>query len=367
MNIQRAETVRDFIMRHYAGSNVEEPFPFQKRCLDAEAAIDLAAEQNARWIAFIELAALRIRDMRHGQVMEQALDQLGRTLIDETPVRAIAKHEWCVSQVPILDDVNELALADKDGVDPFPYISAMLVWLDFENVIERLPSGSKGLFTAPQIQANVALMFAPRPRQLEEAVYKSEQARMEFYESAREYEVKMRDLDAAINRVREESIFKSASALWQGKARRHAAAYAAGFVIILCSLAAIGYTIGSHAQALLTAMPVNKTTGEFTYLAVVIVGLLFVAVAWVYRMLGRFVLENFTLASDARQRQMILQTFLTLVGTPEAEMKEGERVLILSAIFRPAPGQGADDPAPSSLMDLMKGALPASISTEKKG
>ncbi len=108
---------------------------------------------------------------------------------------------------------------------------------------------------------------------------------------------------------------------------------------------------GSH---IWTSLPRTKETGEFTYLATLIVALSFVALAWIFRMIGRFITENFYLAEDARQRQTILQTFLNLIGTPETQMRDSERVVILSALFRPAPGQSADDPAPSSLAELIK-------------
>jgi hypothetical protein len=104
------------------------------------------------------------------------------------------------------------------------------------------------------------------------------------------------------------------------------------------------------------SLPKNEKTGEYSYLALFLVGITFLAFAWIFRMIGRFVMENFTLAADAQQRQIILETFLNLVGTAEAKMNEGERALILSALFRPAPGQGAADPTRSSLLELAKHA-----------
>jgi hypothetical protein len=44
---------------------------------------------------------------------------------------------------------------------------------------------------------------------------------------------------------------------------------------------------------------------------------------------------------------------LNLVATKEAEMTEGERAVMLTALFRPAPGQPTDDAAPQTLLELI--------------
>ncbi|WP_315721378.1 MULTISPECIES: DUF6161 domain-containing protein [unclassified Bradyrhizobium] len=162
------------------------------------------------------------------------------------------------------------------------------------------------------------------------------------------------EADALLSGLRLKTTFSVASSVWQEKSRQHRLQYLAGFVAASACAVLIATCLVVFGSHIWTSLPRTKETGEFTYLATLIVALSFVALAWIFRMIGRFITENFYLAEDARQRQTILQTFLNLIGTPETQMRDSERVVILSALFRPAPGQSADDPAPSSLAELIK-------------
>ena len=57
-----------------------------------------------------------------------------------------------------------------------------------------------------------------------------------------------------------------------------------------------------------------------------------------------------TLRADAQHRQSMLETYLALRG--EVGLKDEERVIILTALFRPLPGQGPDENPPTVATEL---------------
>ncbi|MBR0983321.1 DUF6161 domain-containing protein [Bradyrhizobium liaoningense] len=266
---------------------------------------------------------------------------------------------WLVaSSVPLFArDESDIGVEKEDDI--WLHVGVVVYWLSKVAIgrNELTVHPSVAFFQDPRVFRGVADAATPDLESARNLVSRARQADALLEASKRDLQSKVEEFDAAIAKTREDGIFKSANALWNEKARRHTLSYSIGFLVIIVLIASGPILISAYHIDTWSLLPKNQQTGEFTYLAALIVALGFVAVAWIFRMLGRFVLDNFTLASDARQREMILRTFLTLVGTPEAGMQEGERVLILNAIFRPVPGQGPDDPAPSSLIDLMKDAL----------
>jgi len=73
---------------------------------------------------------------------------------------------------------------------------------------------------------------------------------------------------------------------------------------------------------------------------------------WLVKLSVRFTLRSLSLMDDAKQRKVMLDTYLFLVGEGKAD--EGDRPLILNALFRPVPGHGGHDIEPPNLGDLMK-------------
>lgn len=70
-------------------------------------------------------------------------------------------------------------------------------------------------------------------------------------------------------------------------------------------------------------------------------------VAWLLRILSRQNASHFALENDARQRRALLVSFVRLQELPETKLTEAERLLILSALFRPADSSSPDDPPPN--------------------
>jgi len=80
------------------------------------------------------------------------------------------------------------------------------------------------------------------------------------------------------------------------------------------------------------------------------VGAAFLSI-WALRIISRQIISNLSLSSDAGERVAMVKTFLALMQKPE-HVKEPDRVLILSALFRPTVNQN-DDGAPPSWFDLV--------------
>lgn len=262
------------------------------------------------------------------------------------------------STIPLLGvDGDELSIGSNDDI--WLHVETIVYWLSKVAIgtghLTVNPSVS--FFQDPRVLRGLADAATPDLEYVHGLVDTAHQAESMIASSEQELRLKVQEFEAVIAKTREDGIFKSANSLWSEKAKRHTWAYTIGFLTIVALISAFPVFFSVYQINMWSLLPKNEHTGEYTYLAALIVALGFVALAWIFRMLGRFVIDNFSLASDARQREMILRTFLTLVGTPEAKMQDGERVLILNAIFRPVPGQGPDDPAPSSLMDLMKDAF----------
>lgn len=77
---------------------------------------------------------------------------------------------------------------------------------------------------------------------------------------------------------------------------------------------------------------------------------------WVVRLVVRFNARSLSLHDDARQRQTMLDTYFILLEREAATTEE--RGLILNALFRPGPGQGADNLEPPTFTDFIGKANP---------
>lgn len=100
----------------------------------------------------------------------------------------------------------------------------------------------------------------------------------------------------------------------------------------------------------------KEADGEIPYATVAMLTVCVIAVGWLLRFLGRFVTENMVMQSDASQREVMIRTYLALVGDEHAKMEQADRTLILNAIFRPLPGHQREDVAPPTLVDVVKSA-----------
>jgi len=102
---------------------------------------------------------------------------------------------------------------------------------------------------------------------------------------------------------------------------------------------------------LTTAEPHFNPKEAFSYgFLLPAIGAAFLCV-WIMRMMARQLLTNLALENDAAERVSMVMTFLALMQVPE-HVHEPDRILILSALFRPSTHQ-SDDGAPPSWFDLV--------------
>lgn len=74
---------------------------------------------------------------------------------------------------------------------------------------------------------------------------------------------------------------------------------------------------------------------------------------WLLRHVSRVFVHNLNLVSDAEYREVLARTFLGLAEQKSAGVTEAERVLVLNALFRPAPPHAPEDGPPTGLLDLL--------------
>jgi hypothetical protein len=97
-------------------------------------------------------------------------------------------------------------------------------------------------------------------------------------------------------------------------------------------------------------------SGDQEYLGLGLLIIPALAVAWLLRFIARLAIQNLALAEDAQQRHAQMTTYLRLLGDTRSPIDKNERILALSALFRPLPGQGPDDVNPPTVADLLKEA-----------
>lgn len=78
------------------------------------------------------------------------------------------------------------------------------------------------------------------------------------------------------------------------------------------------------------------------------------AYGWLLKHISRGFVQNFQLAADAAHRRMMVLTYLAIAKRKYTEIGQGDRALILNALFRPAPPNTNDDGPPSGILDLIR-------------
>ena len=125
------------------------------------------------------------------------------------------------------------------------------------------------------------------------------------------------------------------------------------FVLFAGIAVGVGAYIYTNIVAIAADIPKDKE-GVITYHSLVFFIVPVVAVAWLLRLISRFVSTSLQLRDDARHRDAMLKTYLALVGNKDSKVDEKDRLVMLTAIFRPLPGAQSEDVAPPSIMDLVK-------------
>jgi hypothetical protein len=158
---------------------------------------------------------------------------------------------------------------------------------------------------------------------------------------------------AKIEAVREtyktELTLQAPTTYWKDKQIAHrwiSAAWMAAFTLFAFATGVAVWEVWAVTVEPLLTERVALTYGYF----LPTLGVVFICV-WILRILSRQILTNLSLSSDAGERVAMVKTFLALMQRPE-HVKEPDRVLILSALFRPTSSQN-EDGAPPSWFDLV--------------
>lgn len=81
---------------------------------------------------------------------------------------------------------------------------------------------------------------------------------------------------------------------------------------------------------------------------------------WVLRVLGRLLAESLSLEQDAREREVMVKTFLALMRdevSGKTLVSDDDRLLILHALFRPSSLRSSDDAPPVHWFDILSKKL----------
>jgi hypothetical protein len=109
-------------------------------------------------------------------------------------------------------------------------------------------------------------------------------------------------------------------------------------------------------SAVLTALQgVLQQSQGFSLTALTLVTAPILGYGWILKHVSRGYIQNGLIAADARHRRVMAMTYLGLAKSENTGIGEGERALILNALFRPAPPSSpGDDGPPTGLLDLIK-------------
>ena len=159
------------------------------------------------------------------------------------------------------------------------------------------------------------------------------------------------DLTQFKKSLSEADIVASASSLWSDKAQVHQWAFFLWLVLFVVTAGAAAVYGVTHMKEIGEALPRDKDN-VIPYSSLVFIAVPVLAVAWILRIFSRFINNQQVLNDDARHRSAMTSTYLSLLA--DKSMSEKDRVIMLSAIFRPLPGAQTEEVAPPTILDLMR-------------
>ena len=136
------------------------------------------------------------------------------------------------------------------------------------------------------------------------------------------------------------------------KYEQHGLIAASMFFIFICTVVLIISSIVNYGPVFIEYSSKNmKTENSYIFIAFVVgsIG----SVAWVLRIVSKVFSQNLLLWSDAKQRSVMIATYLALQKDGGVQTTESERIIVLNAIFRPVGDQREEDISPPTLADLL--------------
>jgi hypothetical protein len=214
----------------------------------------------------------------------------------------------------------------------------------------KLGSVSLGLLGSMLVYASGGMLVEDVERRLtafENRVAKTQANAEEFAKSEKA------GLESFKASLSEEVRNKSATELWQDRARWHRGTAAFAMLLFFAIVAVLLVFGALHLDDIVTKLPRDKDM-HIEYVSIALLAIPALAAGWCLKLLARLVQTNSVLGDDARQRQAMARTYLALVADPLSQVTKEDRLVMLNAIFRPLPGLQSDEVAPPTVLDILK-------------
>lgn len=145
------------------------------------------------------------------------------------------------------------------------------------------------------------------------------------------------------------------SQLWRTVRHRALSTALGALVLFVLLLAGPTWLASANWEAISVFLKdlIASSTNGFSLTAIAALTIPTLGYGWLLRHVSRVFVHNLNLVSDAEYREVLARTFLGLAEQKSAGVTEAERVLVLNALFRPAPPHAPDDGPPTGLLDLL--------------
>lgn len=149
---------------------------------------------------------------------------------------------------------------------------------------------------------------------------------------------------------REELALRAPAEYWTSKRRAHRFIAAIAGLLSFAGIVACALFLANEIQSLLASTQPGATPDHWR---IALLALVAVFAVWGVRLIVRIFLSHMHLAGDASERVVMLHTYLSLIEGGQLS-EDGERKLILNALFRPASdGIVKDEGVPPSFLDVI--------------
>lgn len=194
---------------------------------------------------------------------------------------------------------------------------------------------------------------------------------LDLEESVKALSINARDEITAFKAQFEESTRLTAvGSFWSTKASQHSVLAMTWFWIFLGAIISLflGFTLivyffGSPVSAFVSELAKKADPSSFNIATIALLTFATFLIVWPLKHVSRMFLDNWALEKDAQQRSAMHQTYLALVGHPRVGITPEERVLVLSAMFRPSTSSGGDDAMPTSVVEYLTKLLDSRTKT----
>jgi hypothetical protein len=280
-----------------------------------------------------------------GGAVDDRMPRLSNSELAE--LRDIARHNFDLVAGGVVFECRVL-VRDFELIAPTEVLTAMIYYACggvatsslASNVYELGGRAERASVRAVDMADNAVLAFEAvmerRTREFDETIKEGQEQLIAFKQSLSE-EVKVR----------------AASQLWNDRATSHRWSMIVCFILFATIVTATITTLVVWFREVISILPRdNNNHIEYAGLALVVIPA--IGIGWLLRIFARFVQSNNVLADDARQRQAMIRTYLSLVGEKDSGVTDKDRLIMLNAIFRPLPGGQSEEVAPPTVLDLLK-------------